>query len=327
MMIECSNCDEHVRKDTYITHIAKNHPGYFWEEVFTPFTNTETGEFGLRTTLKLKDAISVLDEGSSYELEDELFIDFAEKTGYTKSHTAMTHIRKHVTKHQENFLEVIKEGLTVPKMVQLLKYIVARPVKLIHDKQAVNEAIAKGLNDLEVKNVAFHKELAHAREEMEKIRVFKESDAYKDAVKLNHEMYKVSVETYELRNQISRLKNELSAYENCYSTSEARNQKTLSHEMEEISYWEKARKQLEAKVKKIEENCDNKVKGVREECDKKVKKAIEDLETAKEKAEKKERKLKDQVKAGQLELKLVTARAKAKYLDKGGEDSSDSDSD
>jgi len=303
----CSSCNVEIRKESYITHIMNTHQGHFWDEILCFYNEKDTGLHDLRSRHHLKDAISVLQDNSPYELDDELYVDFGDKGTYKNSHTATKHIMKHPDKHKANFVELIRQSLSEERLLTLFKWIIAKPIKVIQDENYVKEKLAKGYQEIERKNEAFHKELEAARIQVEQIMRFKETNAYKDAVKLNETQYQLSAENRELRQQINTLKSEISEYENSYLGMEAKNYNTMTREIEELSYWEKAKKNLEAKVKKHEE-----------ECDKKVKRAVEEFETYKEKAEKKEKKFKIEIKAYKQELE----RAKAKK-----ELSSDSDSD
>ena len=302
----CSRCNDEIRKDTYIVHIFKNHPTYFWEDIFTFVKDEETNVIELhdRSRLQLKEAYNLLNNESSYELEDELFVDFGSKQAFKTSATAMKHIQKHSKKHQENYIQLLKEGLNVENAKKLMAFILQRKVKVIDDQNEVARQVEK-------LNAEYRKEFLSEMNEMriynDKCKQFMERDLVKENECLREEVQHLKKELKDAGNVMRHQDAELYGYRTSYANLESVNKSNMINEMTEMSYYEKAKQNCEARMKKHEE-----------ECTKKMKKAKEEMEELVEKFEKKEKKLKAEVKAYKQEIQLVKLRAKQE---------SDSDSD
>lgn len=302
----CNLCSQEVRKDTYIVHIIKNHPTYFWKDIFTIAQCEETGVMDIQDKCKMqqREAYNVLDSGSSYELEDELFVDFGSKQTFKNSATAMKHIQKHTEKHRENYVEMLKEGLNVDTVKQLISFLRQRKVKVIDDQNEVARQVEK-------LNAEYRKEFLSEMNEMriynDKCKQFMERDLVKENECLREEVQHLKKELKDAGNVMRHQDAELYGYRTSYANLESVNKSNMINEMTEMSYYEKAKQNCEARMKKHEE-----------ECTKKMKKAKEEMEELVEKFEKKEKKLKAEVKAYKQEIQLVKLRAKQE---------SDSDSD
>ena len=299
MNTTCNICNESVRKDSYITHILKNHPNYFWNDIFNPCMDEETKVWDLRSRLQLIDAINVLECDASYQIDDELYADFGSKQTFKNAVTANKHIQKHPTKHKTTFYELIKQGLTEEKMLELLKWIRYRPVKVINDmpwcQNYVKEEVAKRLKELDDKNAVFMNELYHARVVAKKCNEIMVTDEYTVYAKTQAENQKLKEDIRVLQSNVNTLTCDMNHYKEFYDSTESRNQINLAEELTGMSYYEKARKNYEAKMKKHEE-----------ECDKKMKQAVE----ASEKFDKREKKLKAEIKAYKQEIAMMKIRAK-----------------
>jgi hypothetical protein len=315
----CNTCNESVRKDTYITHILKNHPEYVWNDIFNPFMDEETKVWDLRSRLQLIDAINVLECDSSYQVDDELYADFGSKQTFKNAVTANKHIQKHPSKHKQFFCELIKQGLTEEKLLELLKWIRYRPVKIINDmpwcQNQIKEGLAKGMKELDDEKKVFMNELYHARAVAKKCNEIMETDEYKVYAKTQEENQRLRENIRVLQSNVNTLTCDMNHYKEFYDASESRNQTNLAEEINGMTYYEKARKSYETKMKKHEEDCDKKMKKHEEDYDKKMKQAIE----ATEKFEKREKKLKAEIKAYKQEIAMMKLRAK--------QSDSDSDSD
>jgi hypothetical protein len=301
----CSRCNDEIRKDTYIVHIFKNHPTYFWEDIFTFVKDEETNVIELhdRSRLQLKEAYNLLNNESSYELEDELFVDFGSKQAFKTSATAMKHIQKHSKKHQENYIQLLKEGLNVDTVKKLLAFILQRKVKIIDDQNEVIRQVQKQTAEYKKE---FLSELNEMRTYNDKCKQFMERDEVKELERIQEELHQLKKELKDANNVMRHQDAELYGYRTSYAKLESVNEASMIKEMSEMSYYEKAKLNCEAKMKKHEE-----------ECNKKIKKAKEEMDEVTEKFEKKEKKLKAEVKAYKQEIQLVKLRAKQ----------SDSDSD
>lgn len=302
MITMCNTCNESVRKDTYITHILKLHPEYFWNDIFTPFMNDETKVWDLRSRLQLRDAMNVLELGTSYQVDDELYADFGSKQTFKNPVTANKHIQKHPTKHQTAFCELIKQGLTVENLLELFQWIHYRPVKVINDMpwclNYCKEEIAKRMQELDDKNTVFMNELYEAREIAKKCKEIMATDEYTEYTKTLSANRTLREDIRVLQSNLSTLTCDLNHYKDFYDASESRNQNNLSEEMNGMSYYEKARKNCETKMKKHEEDCD-----------KKIKQAKEEVVEANAKLEKREKKLKAEIKAYKQEIAMMKLRA------------------
>jgi chromosome segregation ATPase len=305
MNTTCNQCNENVRKDTYIVHIIKNHPTFFWNDIFTLAHCEETGALEIQDKCKMqmREAYGVLDNDAPYELEDELFIDFGSKQTFKNSATALKHIQKHTEKHKENYVEMLKEGLNVDIVKQLLSFLRQRKVRVIDDQNEVARQVQK--------QVAEHKkeflsEINEMRTYNDKCKRFMERDEVKQIETMEQEITRLRRELADANNVMRHQDAELFGYRTSYANLESINKTNMIDEMSQMSYYEKAKANCEAKMKKHEE-----------ECNKKIKKAKEEMDEVIEKFEKKEKKLKAEVKAYKQEIQLVKLRAKQ----------SDSDSD
>jgi hypothetical protein len=320
----CNTCNETIRKDTYITHILKAHPEYMWNDIFRPFRDEETGVWDLRNRAQLKEAINVLEADGSYELDDEVYADFGSKQTFKNSATATKHIQKHADKHRSAFCQLIKEGLTEKNLLELLKWIAHRPVKVINDmpfcRNHISEEVAKAKQELNEKDRLFMIELYEAKEVAKRCKAIMETDEFTEYEKNKERCQQMKEDIRILQDNLNTVTSDMNHYKSFYDDSERRNKGNLNEEKEAIAYWEKSVKANEQKMKKHEAECDKKIKYAEEIADKKVKQADEDAVYAKEKLEKQIKKLKSDIKAYKQEIQLVKLRAKAKESDEEEED-------
>lgn len=298
MDTNCSRCGDEIRKDTYIVHIFKNHPTYFWEDIFTFVRDEETSVIDLhdRSRLQLKEAYNLLRNESSYELEDQLYIDFGSKQAFTSSMTATKHVQKHPLKHQENYIQMLKEGLNIDSAKKLFEFVLQRKVKVIDDANEIKRQVERQLAEEKLK---YAREMNEMREYTDKCKRFMERDEVKQIETMEQVISRLRKELADATNVMRHQDAELSGYRTSYINFESVNKANLIDEMNQMSYYEKAKANCEAKMKKYEEDCD-----------KKIKKAKEEIVELTEKFDKKEKKLKLEIKAYKQEIQLIKIRAK-----------------
>lgn len=286
-MVQCSTCDIRIRKESYINHILKEHQEHFWNEIVCLFED-EHGATALRTKAHMQDAINALTLDSSYEIDDEIFADFGDKTTYKQSVSASKHILRHTAKHKQNFYEAL--NLTPEKLAKLFAFMIKKPVKVITDQAYCKEIIDKALKEQTDLFVKKHYELS---ERYSKIQQEIESDDYKDFSRLK----RVNKELEDQLQQQSKTLRELSKdheyYKALVEPDEEKNYSNLQQELTLIEQYDKFKKDLERKNKKIEEDCDKKLKKFQEDTEKKDKAF-----------EKTIKKLKSEVQAYKHELKM-----------------------
>lgn len=287
------------------------HPEYIWKDIFRPVVD-EKGAYDLLSRPSLHEAINVLESDSSYELDDELYADFASKQTFKSSATATKHIQKNPARHREKFVEMVKAGLDEKNMLQLLKFIAHKPTpdyvqvrKNIEIKRAELEA------EYQARRKQFSEELHEADLLRRRFRAIMETDEFKQYQETRTRNSKLEEENRILRDNDRVLREQVATYKPFYDNLESYNKNRLDNEEREMGYWEKAKIECEKKTKKHEIDCE-----------KKIRKAQQDAEEAVEKIEKKLRKAKDEIKA--LKQEVITSKLRAKAKAKSD---SDSDSD
>jgi DNA repair exonuclease SbcCD ATPase subunit len=298
MNTTCDQCNETVRKDTYIVHIIKNHPTFFWDDIFSLVCCQETGAMELkdRSKMQLREAYNVLDSGSSYELEHEVYVDFGSKQTFKNSETALKHIQKNTEKHKQKYVDMLKEGLNVDNVKQLITFLRQRKVKVIDDASEIKRQVERQLAEEKLK---YAREMNEMREYTDKCKKFMERDEVKQIETMEQIISRLRKELADATNVMRHQDAELYGYRTSYANLESVNKTNMINEMNQMSYYEKAKANCEAKMKKHEEDCD-----------KKIKKAKEEIVELTEKFDKKEKKLKSEIKAYKQEIQLVKLRAK-----------------
>jgi hypothetical protein len=137
------------------------------------------------------------------------------------------------------------------------------------------------------------------REYTDKCKKFMERDEVKQIETMEQVISRLRKELADATNVMRHQDAELSGYRTSYVNFESVNKANLIDEMNQMSYYEKAKANCEAKMKKHEEDCD-----------KKIKKAKEEIVELTEKFDKKEKKLKSEIKAYKQEIQLIKIRAK-----------------
>lgn len=134
MKMNCDVCNEEIRKDTFFNHMKKEHPTYFWDEIYCPlpFEKGEDGRVswtGLKSNSCLKDAIEILKGNPCpWDIGDDSFLDFGNGTVYKKYESASRNIAEHPGKHSTMLYERIMAGLTPEKLAQLFEGLLLKPV-------------------------------------------------------------------------------------------------------------------------------------------------------------------------------------------------------
>jgi hypothetical protein len=316
MHVNCNACDDDVRKDTYIVHIIKNHPEFFWRDVFTLFKD-EHDTLQNRRITQMKDAISVLDTGCSYELDDELYVDFGDKRTYKKPETATGHALKHTEKHINNFVDLLKMGLTRQTLRELFAFIVSKPTKVINDEQAVKDRTAKGIAE-EMKKY----DIAELQRINTLYEYYMASEEKCDKEQLQKTVYDLTNQNTELTAKLNTVIRELNCYRQAENDRESSSYGKLQEEVEAFSSYEKAKKNCEDRVKKIEAECEKKLKKAKQdteatlekaeaECDKKMKKVREEHNAIVEKLEKKIKKQDTVIKVLKFEKEMADRKVDA----------------
>jgi len=303
----CNACNELIRKDSYITHILKNHPNYLWEEIMC-INVCEDGATDFRTKVYLDSAIQTLREGAPYELGDEVYADFGSKVVYKTSSAAMKHILKDTEKHKKNFMELL--NITPDKLATMLKIMGMRPkrildvikVKEIEDRTAI--ALKEAKDEIEL-----------YREDAEKWREHIKSEEYieyqaKIAV-INNYLINTRNEKADIQYKLNEANRTLERYKNSYINIEKAGESSASKEAQLMDDYEKLKQKTVTHYKKLEEALEKKVKDKEDEVKNLKKKSKEDIEV-----------LKDDVESYKYEIKTLK-----KKLQRAKSTKSESDSD
>lgn len=309
MDIECSSCNEQVRKDTLLVHIKKNHPSYLWDHIFCTYHHINPEDYTLRNTRNIRTAISILEDNQiPYELDDEVFIDFATKTAYKRDSIAVNHILDHPVKHRDNFFQMLKEGLTMEKMSALLKWIVGRRPRVIEDPIAINklkEQIAERDETYRKNTLLYGQEMASLQA---CLTALQETEEQQQIAELKRELINEKRESRNLILMCNELQAELKPYRKTDREIEESNKKSLQDEQKEWDAYEKVKQQYLEKQTEL----DKKLIKAKEAFDKELSKITSAFE-------KKESKQKKEIKALKHQIKIL--KLKSEKLD------SDSDSD
>lgn len=309
MDIECSSCNEQVRKDTLLVHIKKNHPSYLWDHIFCTYHHINPEDYTLRNTRNIRTAISILEDNQiPYELDDEVFIDFATKTAYKRDSIAVNHILDHPVKHRDNFFQMLKEGLTMEKMSALLKWIVGRRPRVIEDPIAINklkEQIAERDETYRKNTLLYGQEMASLQA---CLTALQETEEQQQIAELKRELFNEKRESRNLILMCNELQAELKPYRKTDREIEESNKKSLQDEQKEWDAYEKVKQQYLEKQTEL----DKKLIKAKEAFDKELSKITSAFE-------KKESKQKKEIKALKHQIKIL--KLKSEKLD------SDSDSD
>lgn len=319
MDVQCTSCKENVRKDTLLSHIKKNHPSHLWDNIFCTYSAVDPNDFTLRTKRNVRTAISILEDARiPYELDEDIHADFGSNTTYSTDKTAIKHILDHPVKHKENFLELLKEGLTTEKMIALLTWVMGKPTQIIMD----DRIIAGMKRDMEEKERTFQdkmEEISDRHRHLQKMYdSLREGEEQQQIQQLKQQLYDYSSENRKLATMCKELTNTVRSYQPDDAEIEAKNRTNLMTEQKEWDVYEKMRDDLQ---KKTEKTISSHAKDM-EKIEASHKKTIEKLTSVYEKKESKYKKeikaLKHQVKV--LKLKMATPDSES---DSG---SSDSDS-
>ena len=312
MSITCNECNETFRKECLLTHITKEHPTYFLNEIFCFNPLSEHGEYtGLRQKLALQDVIYILDgSNKAYfigsendEKGAELFLDFGNKTVYNKEHTAIKHILEHPEKHINNLFSTLKDNMTKEIFLTICKALVAKP-QGNHDAQQARK-ISKELEEYKNNTVNKIDKLEKLAQEYEHV---KSEGGFENMYKkINQHVVNITASNLDLKSKLSSMMTELEDYRAEAQLRHEQNKKDGELMDEELKYCDRIRKECDIKIKKEQNALDVKLKKAKEDFEKDIKNEHEKFEKEQEKFDKKERKFKKEIKAykHQLEMKKL----------------------
>lgn len=310
--ISCSECTEIVRKECYLSHIKKNHPTFFWNDVLCFHTEKSNG---LRTTLPMKDLIKILNDdpipyfmgGSIHDDKDntELYLDASTGTIYNKETTAIKHIIDKKERHKERIFEIMKESLTPSILSSMFEFIVSKPLEKVIDTSLIrtkdNEIakLTKDLQDLKQQHSTLRTNYMELKSDDYIKRVEKENDTLKT------KNITLDVEITDLYSKLNNLERELNSYKLTERNKESVLSGKLGEEMEEIRLIDVMRKRFETDLQKSKNECE-KIQEASEKNIKKLNKKIKSQDS--------------EIKALKFQLKAITKQNKD-----SDSDSSDSD--
>jgi hypothetical protein len=272
-MLNCSTCCESIRRESFLIHYKIKHSNDIFKEIFN-IMNDENDIPFLQSKNRMKEVISVLENGIPFELDDEVFVDFEDKLCYKKYDHAVKNINKHSEKHIEAFITFLNlNSLTKTQILILLKFMVNRPT--------IKEVI---------KTPSDYKSLCEMRE---KYTLKLEQDDSKELEKYKKIYSDMIYIKQELQYENNNLKHELDKF----SSWETNNLNLFQREKELMDVYDKLNKQVDKKVKQEQDKCDIKLRKLNDE-----------LQSMKEKYEKQEKKLKKQNKKLEKEIKYLKSK-------------------
>ena len=310
MDAQCNACKENVRKDTLLSHIKKNHSSYLWDHVFCTYQAIDPDNHSLRTKRNVRTAINILEDARiPYELDEGVHADFGSNSTFSTDKTAIKHILDHPAKHKDNFLELLKEGLTNEKMIDLLTWIAGKPTQIVMD-----DKIIAGLKlEMQEKERVFNDNMEHLTDRYRHLQrmydSLREGEEQQVIQQLRQQLIDYSSENRKLATMYKDMTNELKAYKPSDEEIEAKNRSNLVTEMAEWDAYEKMRDDVLKKGEKAAVS---------------YKKEIDKLTAT---YEKKESKYKKEIKALKHQVKILKLKVAKPDSDSDSGSSSDSDSD
>ena len=309
MDAQCNACKENVRKDTLLSHIKKNHSSYLWDHVFCTYQAIDPDNHSLRTKRNVRTAINILEDARiPYELDEGVHADFGSNSTFSTDKTAIKHILDHPGKHKDNFLELLKEGLTSEKMIALLTWIAGKPTQIVMD-----DKIIAGLKlEMQEKERVFNDNMEHLTDRYRHLQrmydSLREGEEQQVIQQLRQQLIEYSSENRKLATMYTDMTNELKAYKPSDVEIEAKNRSNLATEMAEWDAYEKMRDDVLKKGEKAAAS---------------YKKEIDKLTAT---YEKKESKYKKEIKALKHQIKILKLKVAKPDSDSDSGSSSDSDS-
>jgi hypothetical protein len=294
MDTQCTVCKENVRKDTLLTHSKKTHPSFLWDSVFCTYKDIDPTNNALRTKRNIRTAISILEDARiPYELDEDIHIDFGSNTTYSTDKTAIKHILDHPAKHRENFLALLKDGLTNEKMIALLQWIIDKPTQVIMD----NRIIAEMKLDMQRKEQEYHDAMDHLRERhnhlTKQYAMLREGEEQQQIQELKQQVHEYALENRKLANICKDLQQSVKQFNLSDEELENRNRTNLMTEQKEWDVYEKMKDDLTKKTAKLVASHTKEVEKLTSSADKKESKYKKEIKA-----------LKHQVKT--LKLKIAT---------------------
>jgi chromosome segregation ATPase len=281
-----------------------------WDNVFCTYQAIDPDNHSLRTKRNIRTAISILEDARiPYELDEDVHVDFGSNVTYSTDKTAIKHITEHPAKHKDNFLELLKDGLTNEKMIQLLQWIAEKPTQVVMDKM-----IERRLKD-ELKE-----QVDSATERIEQLKdqyallqrrytALNEGEEQQEIQRLKQQVSEYSSEHRKLALMYKELQVELKQYKLTDKELEDKNRNNLMTEQKEWDVYEKMRDDLQKKSEKSVAQH---------------KKEVEKLNAV---YDKKESKYKKEIKALKHQIKVLKVKASKPDSDSDLSSGSDSDSD
>lgn len=305
--VACGECNETIRKECYLSHVKKNHPTFFWNDLLCFYPDKS---LGLRTKAPLRNLIEIL-EGhpqpylligsiSDSRENNELYLDASSGCVYTKVETAAKWIGTGKDKHKDKFFEVLRDSITPEILCSMVAYMVDKPTEKIMDTQLINrkdKEIRELQKEIEKQKTLYnelHKQYDEIRDDDYLQRMEDEND------KLKTKNVTLDAEIDDLYTKISRLQSELKQYTPSADQLESQNTSRLNSEIHEWGLLEKARKQHQKELEKLTQDNQKKTEKIEklEEKHKKDKKKNESLTVEIETLKYQMKKLKRKAKQG-----------------------------
>jgi hypothetical protein len=310
MDVQCTACKEVVRKDTLLSHIKKQHPSYLWDNVFCTYQSIDPDNHSLRTKRNIRTAVNILEDARiPYELDEDIHVDFGSSTTYSTDKTAIKHITEHPAKHRDTFLDLLKEGLTNEKMIQLLKWIAEKPTQVVVDKMIESrlKAELKEQTDSATERIEMMKEQYSMLQR--RYTALHDGEEQQEIQRLKQQVIDYAGEHRKMASMYKELQYELKQYKPTDADIETKNKTSLMNEQKEWDVYEKWRDDIQKKAEKATVTH---------------KKEIEKLNAV---YEKKESKYKKEIKALKHQVKVLKVKVSKPDSDSDSDSSSDSDSD
>lgn len=240
-VVKCYECNQELRRDCLFTHIKKEHPDYFYKELFA-FQNDS--ECSLKSPTRVRDAIHILSgEIIPYDMGDDDCIDFGSGKLY-KDKTAVTKIGEHPLKHRQKYYESIMEGMTIENLILLFQVLLKKP-SIIYKDEAVIEKYKKT-------NESLQKELKETTHELNsKIRELYMSDDKQEIEELTIRNIKLTNEIDNMRFKMNEMASELKHYRDEEEYRMEQNQSRFIEDMKQDSYVDQSRKWFDKEIAKM----------------------------------------------------------------------------
>ena len=263
-VIQCPECAESFRKESYLTHMKKNHPSFLWSDT----VRFHPEGAGLASKTAMADMIKIL-RGEPVPLfigastfdaqgETELYLDASSGCVYNKETTAIKHVLNSGSKHANSIFSLLKETLTQEVLVSMLEFMLEKPTekiidqKVIAKKDKVIQDMQKELDILRINNSTL-RDRCNELESGDRIRALTRRNQT-----LETDYASLDTENAELYNKISNLERQLKQYrpeemsETLVLAMADEREAKLNKEIHEYNMAEKVRKSLQKDIAKRE---------------------------------------------------------------------------